>query len=73
MCMCVGVIANASVKKSVPLPGSEMKKTTAPVFLKELHDLKVMDGSQVTMTVEVTGKSIFLHYSLPLVLYPSYN
>ncbi|XP_048868684.1 myosin light chain kinase, smooth muscle isoform X1 [Brienomyrus brachyistius] len=26
-----------------------------PVFLKSLKDLEVMDGSQVTMTVEVTG------------------
>ncbi|KAL7881804.1 hypothetical protein AOLI_G00086520 [Acnodon oligacanthus] len=49
------VTAKASVKKPVPLPVSEMKKTTAPVFLKELQNLKVMDGSQVTMTVEVTG------------------
>uniref|UniRef100_A0AAR2J2Y9 Myosin light chain kinase, smooth muscle n=1 Tax=Pygocentrus nattereri TaxID=42514 RepID=A0AAR2J2Y9_PYGNA len=51
----VVVRAKASVKKPVLLPVSEMKKTTAPVFLKELHNLKVMDGSQVTMTVEVTG------------------
>lgn len=54
----MAVSAKASVKKPFPLPASEMKKP--PVFLKELHDLKVMDGSQVTMTVEVTGKSIFI-------------
>ncbi|KAG9271439.1 myosin light chain kinase, smooth muscle isoform X2 [Astyanax mexicanus] len=49
------VKAKASVKKPVPLPASDMKKPSAPVFLKELQDLRVMDGSQVTMTVEVTG------------------
>lgn len=32
----------------------------APVFLKGLKDLEVMDGSQVTMMVEVTGKDFFL-------------
>ena len=31
------------------------KKTFPPVFLKGLTDLKVMDGSQVIMTVEVSG------------------
>uniref|UniRef100_A0A8C7FHV8 Myosin light chain kinase, smooth muscle n=2 Tax=Oncorhynchus kisutch TaxID=8019 RepID=A0A8C7FHV8_ONCKI len=30
-------------------------KPSAPVFLRGLKDLKVMDGSQVIMTVEVTG------------------
>lgn len=30
-------------------------KTFAPIFLKGLTDLKVMDGSQVIMTVEVSG------------------
>uniref|UniRef100_A0A8C7FHJ4 Myosin light chain kinase, smooth muscle n=1 Tax=Oncorhynchus kisutch TaxID=8019 RepID=A0A8C7FHJ4_ONCKI len=40
-------------------PGSlyrvDTKKPSAPVFLRGLKDLKVMDGSQVIMTVEVTG------------------
>uniref|UniRef100_A0A674BTL2 Myosin light chain kinase, smooth muscle n=1 Tax=Salmo trutta TaxID=8032 RepID=A0A674BTL2_SALTR len=40
-------------------PGSlyrvDAKKPSAPVFLRGLKDLKVMDGSQVIMTVEVTG------------------
>lgn len=30
-------------------------KPIAPVFLQGLSDLKVMDGSQVTMTVQVSG------------------
>uniref|UniRef100_A0A9J7XUE5 Myosin light chain kinase, smooth muscle n=1 Tax=Cyprinus carpio carpio TaxID=630221 RepID=A0A9J7XUE5_CYPCA len=30
-------------------------KPSAPVFLRGLQDLRVMDGCQVTMTVEVTG------------------
>uniref|UniRef100_A0A8C8MI39 Myosin light chain kinase, smooth muscle n=1 Tax=Oncorhynchus tshawytscha TaxID=74940 RepID=A0A8C8MI39_ONCTS len=34
------------------LPNSD---PSAPVFLRGLKDLKVMDGSQVIMTVEVTG------------------
>ncbi|XP_066544508.1 myosin light chain kinase, smooth muscle isoform X2 [Amia ocellicauda] len=33
----------------------EPKQTFAPVFIKGLKDLKVMDGSQVSMAVEVTG------------------
>ncbi|KAK1788716.1 hypothetical protein P4O66_002432 [Electrophorus voltai] len=47
--------AKASVKRPVGPPISETKRSSVPVFLKELQDLKVMDGSQVTMTVEVTG------------------
>ncbi|XP_051875722.1 myosin light chain kinase, smooth muscle-like isoform X2 [Pristis pectinata] len=43
----------------------ESKKTFAPVFLKELTDLQVMDGSQVRMSVEVTANPppevIWLH------------
>jgi len=33
----------------------------APIFLQGLSDLSVMDGSQVTMTVQVSG--LFLHPS----------
>ncbi|XP_041118018.1 myosin light chain kinase, smooth muscle-like isoform X1 [Polyodon spathula] len=33
----------------------EANKTFPPVFLKALTDMRVMDGSQVRMTVEVTG------------------
>uniref|UniRef100_A0A8C9U852 Myosin light chain kinase, smooth muscle n=1 Tax=Scleropages formosus TaxID=113540 RepID=A0A8C9U852_SCLFO len=33
----------------------EAKKPLAPAFVRGLEDLKVMDGSRVTMTVEVTG------------------
>ncbi|XP_019594533.2 myosin light chain kinase, smooth muscle isoform X2 [Rhinolophus sinicus] len=40
-------------------------KTIAPLFLQGLSDLKVMDGSQVTMTVQVSGNPppevIWLH------------
>lgn len=32
----------------------------APIFLQGLSDLKVMDGSQVTMTVQVSGLSLCL-------------
>lgn len=35
-------------------------KTVAPLFLQGLSDLKVMDGSQVTMTVQVSGLSLHL-------------
>ncbi|XP_046701046.1 myosin light chain kinase, smooth muscle isoform X1 [Silurus meridionalis] len=49
------VKAKSHVKRSVAVPVSEQNRLSAPVFLKELHDLRVMDGSQVTMTVEVTG------------------
>uniref|UniRef100_A0A8C2YR50 Myosin light chain kinase, smooth muscle n=1 Tax=Chinchilla lanigera TaxID=34839 RepID=A0A8C2YR50_CHILA len=40
-------------------------KPTAPIFLQGLSDLRVMDGSQVTMTVQVSGNPppevIWLH------------
>ncbi|KAF4086994.1 hypothetical protein AMELA_G00090510, partial [Ameiurus melas] len=49
------VKAKSDVKSPVAVPVSEQKRLSAPVFIKELHDLRVMDGSQVTMTVEVTG------------------
>lgn len=35
-------------------------KPVAPLFLQGLSDLKVMDGSQVTMTVQVSGMSLQL-------------
>lgn len=53
------VPAKSNVKRSFAMPVSEQKRPSAPVFLKELRDLRVMDGSQVTMTVEVTGKRHF--------------
>ncbi|XP_017656046.1 myosin light chain kinase, smooth muscle isoform X1 [Nannospalax galili] len=41
------------------------RKPIAPIFLQGLSDLKVMDGSQVTMTVQVSGNPppeiIWLH------------
>ncbi|XP_062862308.1 myosin light chain kinase, smooth muscle [Trichomycterus rosablanca] len=49
------VKAKMSIKRPVAVPVSEQKRSTVPVFLNELHDLRVMDGSQITMTVEVTG------------------
>ncbi|XP_048202738.1 myosin light chain kinase, smooth muscle isoform X2 [Perognathus longimembris pacificus] len=39
-------------RRHLPLASS---KSAAPVFLQGLSDLKVMDGSQVTMTVQVSG------------------
>ncbi|XP_069791647.1 myosin light chain kinase, smooth muscle-like isoform X2 [Narcine bancroftii] len=43
----------------------ESKKTFAPVFLRKLRDLQVMDGSQVRMSVEVAANPppevIWLH------------
>lgn len=33
----------------------KLNKTFAPIFHKGLTDLKVMDGSQVIMSVEVSG------------------
>lgn len=53
--------AKPLVKRPVAVPVTEQKRHSAPVFLKELHDLRVMDGSQVIMTVEVMGKR---HHSL---------
>lgn len=35
-------------------------KPVAPLFLQGLSDLQVMDGSQVTMTVQVSGLSLRL-------------
>ncbi|XP_050975208.1 myosin light chain kinase, smooth muscle isoform X2 [Labeo rohita] len=49
------VKAKPSVKRSAAPPVTDVRRPSAPVFLKGLQDLRVMDGSQVTMTVEVTG------------------
>uniref|UniRef100_A0A8C7U5A8 Myosin light chain kinase, smooth muscle n=1 Tax=Oncorhynchus mykiss TaxID=8022 RepID=A0A8C7U5A8_ONCMY len=42
-------------KRTDPPNAVDTKKPSAPVFLRGLKDLKVMDGSKVIMTVEVTG------------------
>ncbi|XP_004391983.1 PREDICTED: myosin light chain kinase, smooth muscle isoform X2 [Odobenus rosmarus divergens] len=51
-------------KSGYPLPVAP-SKPVAPLFLQGLSDLKVMDGSQVTMTVQVSGNPppevIWLH------------
>lgn len=44
-----------SSKKTESAQAAKLNKTFAPIFLKGLADLKVMDGSQVIMTVEVSG------------------
>ncbi|XP_057191725.1 myosin light chain kinase, smooth muscle isoform X2 [Triplophysa rosa] len=49
------VKAKPGVKRSCAPPAVNVRRPSAPVFLKGLQDLRVMDGSQVTMTVEVTG------------------
>ncbi|XP_067265765.1 myosin light chain kinase, smooth muscle isoform X1 [Chanodichthys erythropterus] len=49
------VKAKPNVKRSAAHPVTDVRRPSAPVFLKGLQDLRVMDGSQVTMTVEVTG------------------
>ncbi|XP_043085517.1 myosin light chain kinase, smooth muscle isoform X2 [Puntigrus tetrazona] len=49
------VKAKPSVKRSAGPPVTDVRRSSAPVFLRGLQDLRVMDGSQVTMTVEVTG------------------
>ncbi|XP_037587148.1 myosin light chain kinase, smooth muscle isoform X3 [Cebus imitator] len=54
-----------SSRKSEYLLPVAPSKPTAPIFLQGLSDLKVMDGSQVTMTVQVSGNPpaevIWLH------------
>lgn len=40
------------------LPASP-SKPVAPTFLQGLSDLRVMDGSQVTMTVQLSGLSLY--------------
>ncbi|XP_051998180.1 myosin light chain kinase, smooth muscle-like isoform X3 [Xyrauchen texanus] len=49
------VKAKLSVKRSSAAPVSVVRRPSAPVFLKGLQNLRVMDGSQVIMNVEVTG------------------
>lgn len=44
-----------SDRKSRYLLRTAPGKPVAPLFLQGLSDLKVMDGSQVTMTVQVSG------------------
>lgn len=46
-----------SEEKSECLLPAAPSKPTAPLFLQGLSDLHVMDGSQVTMTVRVSGLS----------------
>ncbi|XP_055070840.2 myosin light chain kinase, smooth muscle isoform X2 [Misgurnus anguillicaudatus] len=52
---CVLVKAKSGVKRSSAPPVADIRRPSAPVFLRGLQDLRVMDGSQVTMIVEVTG------------------
>ncbi|XP_045143443.1 myosin light chain kinase, smooth muscle isoform X2 [Echinops telfairi] len=51
-------------KRECPLPMAS-SQPVAPIFLQGLSDLHVMDGSQVTMTVQVSGQPppevIWLH------------
>nr|XP_046216377.1 myosin light chain kinase, smooth muscle-like isoform X2 [Oncorhynchus gorbuscha] len=47
--------AKKSAKRTDPPNAVDTKKPSAPVFLRGLKDLKVMDGSQVIMNVEVMG------------------
>uniref|UniRef100_A0A674BTL4 Myosin light chain kinase, smooth muscle n=1 Tax=Salmo trutta TaxID=8032 RepID=A0A674BTL4_SALTR len=49
------VLIKGGAKRTDPPNAVDAKKPSAPVFLRGLKDLKVMDGSQVIMTVEVTG------------------
>lgn len=46
--------------KSEYLLPTAPSKPVAPRFLQGLSDLKVMDGSQVTMTVQVSGLTLHL-------------
>ncbi|XP_034430179.1 myosin light chain kinase, smooth muscle-like [Hippoglossus hippoglossus] len=48
-------IQNASCHHEGGLQGRRSEVTEAPRFIRRLTDLKVMDGSRVTMTVELTG------------------
>ncbi|XP_006884284.1 PREDICTED: myosin light chain kinase, smooth muscle isoform X4 [Elephantulus edwardii] len=61
----VTVHEKKSDRKSEFLLPVAPSKPVAPIFLQGLSDLKVMDGSQVTMTVQVSGKPppevIWLH------------
>uniref|UniRef100_A0A663N4I8 Myosin light chain kinase, smooth muscle n=1 Tax=Athene cunicularia TaxID=194338 RepID=A0A663N4I8_ATHCN len=61
----VTVKEKKSSKKAESAQAAKLNKTFAPIFLKGLTDLKVMDGSQVIMTVEVSANPppeiIWLH------------
>uniref|UniRef100_A0A8B9IAA2 Myosin light chain kinase, smooth muscle n=3 Tax=Anserinae TaxID=2068722 RepID=A0A8B9IAA2_9AVES len=61
----VTVKEKKSSKKAESAQAVKLNKTFAPIFLKGLTDLKVMDGSQVIMTVEVSANPppeiIWLH------------
>ncbi|KAM9225689.1 myosin light chain kinase, smooth muscle [Dugong dugon] len=61
----VTVHEKKSDRKSEYLLPVAPSKPIAPIFLQGLSDLKVMDGSQVTMTVQVSGNPppevIWLH------------
>ncbi|XP_040559302.1 myosin light chain kinase, smooth muscle isoform X1 [Gallus gallus] len=61
----VTVKEKKSSKKAEGTQAAKLNKTFAPIFLKGLTDLKVMDGSQVIMTVEVSANPcpeiIWLH------------
>ncbi|KAM6421540.1 myosin light chain kinase, smooth muscle isoform 2-T2 [Rhynochetos jubatus] len=61
----VTVKEKKSSKKVESAQAAKLNKTFAPIFLKGLTDLKVMDGSQVIMTVEVSANPppeiIWLH------------
>ncbi|XP_048455168.1 myosin light chain kinase, smooth muscle [Rhincodon typus] len=64
-CAKVTVKEKKTTKKTETTSAEGSKRTFAPVILKELTDLQVMDGSQVRMTVEVAGNPppeiIWLH------------
>ncbi|XP_037998831.1 myosin light chain kinase, smooth muscle isoform X2 [Motacilla alba alba] len=61
----VTVKEKKSSKKADDAQAAKLNKTFAPIFLQGLTDLKVMDGSQVIMTVEVSANPspeiIWLH------------
>ncbi|XP_068805189.1 myosin light chain kinase, smooth muscle isoform X2 [Struthio camelus] len=61
----VTVKEKKSSKKAESAQAVKLNKTFAPIFLRGLTDLKVMDGSQVIMTVEVSANPppeiIWLH------------
>uniref|UniRef100_A0A8C2K0U3 Myosin light chain kinase, smooth muscle n=1 Tax=Cyprinus carpio TaxID=7962 RepID=A0A8C2K0U3_CYPCA len=53
--VCTAHVLVKGVKRSAAPPVTDVRRPSAPVFLRGLQDLRVMDGCQVTMTVEVTG------------------
>ncbi|KAL4636237.1 myosin light chain kinase, smooth muscle-like isoform X2 [Arapaima gigas] len=58
-CVSAGGVTEKMVsRRTIPTSAGNEKKPQPPTFLKSLNDLKVMDGSQVTMTVEVTGNPL---------------